>query len=318
MEVRAADYTGTVTLRRSSIPLLCALVALLGLPASAFAETDPPVNTTPVTPAAWQTAPYAVALSGTDAGSGLDKMQWKLDGSAPTDAVDGEIVTISTSGVHTFETRAVDLDGNFSLWRVETLRIDRNLPFDSTDSGTPRPGGRPPPASWSRPPTRRPASTTWSGSSTAARSRATANGTNVPIAGDGAHVFRTRAVDVAGNASAWIDHTVRVDTVTPTDDTAAPAGWQTGPLQVSVVGSDAHSGVATLTWQVDGGAPQLRRPAGHRDGLRRRRAPPSDARHRRRRPPERLEEPHDQDRRHRAREPDAASPAAPGARPTTP
>ncbi len=252
MERVPADYTGTVSLRRWSIPLMCALVALLGLPASAFAETDPPINTTPLTPSAWQTAAYAVALSGTDAGSGLDKMQWKLDGSAPTDAVDGEIVTISTSGVHTFETRAIDLDGNFSLWRVETLNIDRILPIDSTDSGT---------TAW------RPASTSvvllgsdstsgldhmeWQLDGGSVNSAAT--GASIPIVADGAHVFRSRAVDVAGNVSVWVDHTVRVDSVTPTDTTVAPGGWQTGPLQVNITGSDALSGVATLTWQVDGG-----------------------------------------------------------------
>jgi hypothetical protein len=253
MECAPPTKGATVAFRRSSIPLLCALVALLCLPASALAETNPPVNTTPLTPTAWQTAPYAVALSGTDSESGLDKMQWKLDGAGPTDAADGEIVTISASGEHVFETRAIDLDGNFSLWRVENLKIDRILPLDSTDSGT---------VAW------RPAATSvmlLGSDSTSGLDHmewqldggsvhVDPTGTNVPITGDGAHVFRTRAVDVAGNPSAWTDHSVRIDTVTPTDDTAVTAGWRTGPAQVSVVGSDAHSGVATVTYQLDGGA----------------------------------------------------------------
>ena len=56
-------------------------------------------------------------------------------------------------------------------------------------------------------------------------------------------MLRTRAVDVAGNVSDWTDHVVRVDSVLPTDTTALPTGWRTTPVDVTVKGTDAHSGV---------------------------------------------------------------------------
>ena len=79
-----------------------------------------------------------------------------------------------------------------------------------------------------------------------------ANGTDVPIIGDGSHILRTRAFDVAGNVSVWHDHTVKVDTVDPTDETVAPGGWQRAGLGITVTGSDAHSGVVSVTYDLDG------------------------------------------------------------------
>ena len=55
-----------MALRRSSLPLLGAIIALFGLPASALAQT-PPSNDTPATPAGWRTTPYVVTLVGSDA-----------------------------------------------------------------------------------------------------------------------------------------------------------------------------------------------------------------------------------------------------------
>ena len=238
-----------------------------------------------LTPAAWQTAPTRSRSRAPTPAPGSTRCSGGSTGRPRPTPLNGETVTISTSGVHTFETRAIDLDGNFSLLaRRRRSGSTTILPIDSTDPGTAGLAAGRHQRRCSSPPTRRPASTTSSGSSTAARSTSGANGAIVPIAGDGAHVFRTRAVDVAGNVSVWIDHTVRVDTVTPTDTTAAPGGWQTGPLKVSVAGSDAHSGVATLTWQARRRRDQHRPAAGHRHRVRRWRAPPRDARHRRRRP----------------------------------
>jgi hypothetical protein len=215
-----------------------------------FDET-PPDNTTPAPPTEWLTAPYEVQLSATDAGSGLDRLQWRIGTGAEHDAADGETVTVPGEGVKALWTRAIDRAGNESEWRSDSVRIDTVAPVDSTTVAT----------TWSRQPV----------TVTPAAADATSGverlewrlgdgpvqtGSQVVLAGDGEHTVRTRAVDVAGNASAWRTHTVRVDSVTPTDATAAPAGWQTAPLAVSVQGADEHSGIAEVRWQLDGGSQQ--------------------------------------------------------------
>ncbi|HET8756535.1 MAG TPA: Ig-like domain repeat protein [Solirubrobacteraceae bacterium] len=256
--------------RRSLIALLGAVIALLGVPAIASAQatgctgTDPvpsggpdvtpPTNTTATALSGWYTTPYTVTLHGSDGESGLSGLQWCLNNGAFNDALDGDDVTIATSGTWTLNTRAVDNEGNVSAWRAETVKVDINKPVDLTDAGGT--GWRNGPASvivlaadmdsgvkqvW------------WQLDGGLAQSGA--SGTSVPIVADGTHTLTTWAEDNAGNLSVPIDHTVRIDTVTPTDTTAAPGGWQTAPLPVAITGADGHSGVLQVTYSLDGGAP---------------------------------------------------------------
>ena len=242
---------------RSPILLLIALVALFAVPASALAQGDPnvPVNTTDPSPGqVWLTSPYEVELTGTDVEDLDVDMQWRLGAAgAVTTVPTGSLVTISDQGQHQFETQALDDSGNVSGWRTEDLWIDMVEPTDATSPGT----------GWF------PAPTTVSVDAVDITSgvdhieyildgapvQSAANGFDVPVSGDGTHLLRTRAVDVAGNVSDWRDHTIRVDTVTPTDTTAVPSGWQTAPLSVSVTGADVHSGIDEVTWRIDGGTP---------------------------------------------------------------
>jgi hypothetical protein len=239
---------------RLPILLLVALAALFVLPAAALAQdTNPPSNDTPATPSGWQTSPYAVTLSGTDDQPGTVRMRWRLGAGGAVNEVDsGTEITVSDLGVLDFQTQAVDVSDNASVWRSETLQIDTVDPTDATDPG---------PTVWYA------AATTVDVAAVDITSgvdhveweldggltQSGPNGSDVAISGDGVHTLRTRAVDVAGNVSAWRDHTIRVDTVTPADTTAVPAGWQTSPLNVSVTGTDAHSGVNQVSWRVDGG-----------------------------------------------------------------
>jgi len=274
-----------MTFRRSPIALLCALVAVLAMPAaaSAFAtpqqllhgaggsvfalsaptdcidpdgppaggpDMTPPVNTTAAAPAGWLTSDYVVPLTGTD-DTGVDHMQSCLDGGTAANTVPGTPITINTSGVYTLITRAVDAAGNASPWRAETVSIDLSAPNDITDSGTPN---------WTQSTRTVTVSAVdpvsgvdrieWQLDGGAIHSDV--NDTDVPIIGDGSHILRTRAFDVAGNVSVWHDHTVKIDTVDPTDETVAPGGWQRAGLGVTVAGSDAHSGVASVTYDLDG------------------------------------------------------------------
>jgi hypothetical protein len=241
---------------RSPILLLVALAALFALPASAFAQGDPnlPVNTTPATPGAWQTSPYVVTVQGTDVEDPSVDIEWRLAvGGAVSSVASGTQITISDLGVLDFQTQAVDDSGNTSGWRSETLRIDTVDPTDATTL----------PAGWRNTPqtiavtavdiTSGVDHVEWELDGGLTQSGP--NGSNVLIAGDGVHTLRVRAVDTAGNVSGWTDHTVRIDTVTPTDTTAVPGGWQTAALPVTVTGTDAHSGVTEVTWRVDGGVP---------------------------------------------------------------
>jgi len=255
--------------RRPLLVLLSAMIALLAVPAIASAQatgcsgTDPipsggpdvtaPTNTSATAGPGWYTSPYTVTLHGSDGESGLWGMQYCVNHGIINDAMDGQDVTIATSGVWALDTRAVDNEGNVSAWSAETVRVDLAAPSDLTTVGT----------GWYTAPQNvivladDPVSgvdhVEWQldGGLVQRPSR----GTSVPIAADGVHILRTRAVDVAGNTSSWNDHTVRIDTVVPTDTTAAPGGWQTAPLPVTIAGADGHSGVLEVTYSLDGGAP---------------------------------------------------------------
>jgi hypothetical protein len=257
-----------MALRRSSILLLSACFALLGLPASALAQGDPtlPVNTTPATPAGWQTSPYAVTLQGTDVEDAAVDMDWRLGaGGVITTVPTGTEITIPTLGVLDFQTRAVDDSGNTSGWRSEPLWIDT---VDPTDASSPLTAAAA--SGWHLAPTSyevRAVDITsgvdhveWILDGGALQSGS--NGSNVALSTNGPHLLRTRAVDVAGNVSDWTDHTIRIDAVAPADTTVLPIGWRTAPVDVDVKGTDAHSGVDTVSWVVDGGAPSTASPTG--------------------------------------------------------
>ena len=235
---------------RPLLVLLAALAACLGAPAAAHAAA--PTNTTPAAPTGWQTAPYEVEISGTDADGGPLTAEWRVNTTFST-ATAPVTVTVSDDGTNSFETRILDEDGNDSGWRIESVRVDTTVPADTTDPG---------PTTWRSSVT----SVTLTGTDATsgidhmeweldgAPTQSGPAGTVVGINSDGVHTLRTRAVDVAGNTSLWRTHTIRVDTVDPTDVTAAPAGWQTAPLAVSVAGADAHSGIRDVTWRYQGGA----------------------------------------------------------------
>src|SRR5215218_1811490 len=184
----------------------------------------------------------------------VERVATALEARPTEEILDCDDVTLASSGVYALDTRAVDNEGNVSAWSAETVRVDLAAPADMTD-----PGGM----GWRNAPADVIvlADDTVSGVDHVEWQldggivQSGANGATVSIAADGTHTLRTRAVDVAGNVSVWRDHTIRVDTVTPTDTTAAPGGWQTAPLPVTVAGADGHSGILQVTYSLDGGAP---------------------------------------------------------------
>ena len=172
-------------------------------------DTADPVNTTAVPAGTWSNEPLELALTGTDARSGLEKMQWRVDGGT---IHDGDTAVVDEDGVHALETRAVDNAGRTSAWRSDTVRIDATVPVNTTPA---------PAAGW-----RKTAYTVvvagedgdGSGVDTIERTidgGTVSNDENVTISGNGVHVLRTRIVDNVGHASAWREDTIRIDGVDP-------------------------------------------------------------------------------------------------------
>src|SRR2546422_10452020 len=76
---------------------------------------------------------------------------------------------------------------------------------------------------------------------------------------DGVHLIEYYAIDVAGLVELTKSRTVSIDTVPPTttatlSGTAGANGWFVSAVTISLSATDATSGVANLSYRVDGGA----------------------------------------------------------------
>jgi len=201
-----------------------------------------PVNTSAAAPTAWQTSSgVSLALTGTDALSGVDHYEWRVDGGATQT---GSPAVVSSDGVQLLETRVVDKAGNTSGWRGETVKIDRTAPTNVTVV---------PASGWQN----------TNFSTTVAGSDATSGvagvewkldgggvstSTNVSITTTGAHTLSTRIRDGAGNWSAWRDDSVGIDKLIPTLTVACgSAEWRSTPATCSVTADGGISGLSALT-----------------------------------------------------------------------
>lgn len=239
--------------------------------ASAWAPASPGASdtvridrTAPTAPAvaggssSWQSV-ASIALtasSSTDAVSGLAGYQHRTStngGGSWSGVTAGPSVTISNEGATEAEFRAIDLAGNTSGWVVATANIDRTAPTPPTVTG----GS----ASW-----RNVASiglsaggSTDSGGSALAGYRyrtSTDGGTTwtAPVAGsaatisaEGQTLVEFASLDNAGNQSAWVQATARIDRSAPTAPTVAGGSlsWMnSSPITITASGaSDAVSGI---------------------------------------------------------------------------
>ena len=186
-----------------------------------------PTNTTPTVPAGWRNTPYAVTLNGTDGGSDVASVNYRieLEGQPAGAELEGTRnvtqVSITTDGTHTLSTRVLDNAGNYSTWRAETVRIDRVLPTDGTSYPGAPVGNRHVVTFNPQDDRSGAAGVEWKLDGGAVQTAPTAT-----ITGAGAHTLSVRVQDNAGNWSAWADHTITVqlglDTTAPTDTTVVP------------------------------------------------------------------------------------------------
>jgi hypothetical protein len=185
---------------------------------------------------------YARTVSGTDALSGVQRIEYSLDGGATQTTPN---VTITGEGSHTLATRVVDVAGNVSDWRTDTIGIDRTVPSLTVDCGT---------TGW------RNTQATCSVAATGGLSglaAVTANGAAVvdgsyAVPSQGVSTIRFRALDGAGNETTAAAE-VKVDTTSPAPTVKCVAA--DAAYTCTANGSDAVSGIAGLAWSVDGSVP---------------------------------------------------------------
>ncbi|MGB0653097.1 MAG: OmpL47-type beta-barrel domain-containing protein [Thermoplasmatota archaeon] len=223
-------------------------------------DTQPPVSEAVVDGTAglgdWFIGMADVSLSASDATSGLDRIEYRLDGgpwttyTEPFDLMDG---------VHTLEHRAVDVAGNVEAVQSLTIRVDTQQP--ATDLATEGPEGE---EGWFRGPTtlRLEASDNLSGvSGTQVQTTAGAWADYVgPLQLlDGVHDVAGQSHDAAGNQEPQRTLRVKVDGTAPATTvtvTGAPgdADWLIADAVLDLQADDATSGVARTEYRLDEGA----------------------------------------------------------------
>ncbi|HEX5090464.1 MAG TPA: fibronectin type III domain-containing protein [Nocardioides sp.] len=194
----------------------------------------------------WRTSGQ-VTVTGTDATSGVDHVEYKIDGAATYTSMASGASFVLADGTHSVTYRAVDVAGNAGDdVTVSNVKVDSAKPQSLVS-----------PVS----------STTWRNSGTVTLSAtdvtsgvasigykldgaATYTTYAAPITlSDGAHTLVFRAVDAAGNIEADNVATIKVDTQLPTAGIS-----QVGSGQPTITGTDqaALSGVASVSYRIGG------------------------------------------------------------------
>ena len=217
-------------------------------------DTTPPTDTTETVSSGWYVEPTTVTISASDAGVGMNAVQWRLPGK-PIETRTGSSydLAFNEEGVHKLETRGRDYAGNVSPWRLQIVRLDFTVPTDTTNFST----------EWQTSRT-----LAWSGTDTLSKAasieylidngalQTAAVGALIDFGTDGEHTIEHRVLDNAGQSSEWTDppQTVRIDTVDPMNTSASPdpTTWSATPVSVALSGTDAApgSGFDKVEWRL--------------------------------------------------------------------
>src|SRR5437867_4766481 len=202
----------------------------------------------------WFHSIVRVDIAATDEGSGVDSIQYRLDGgtwarySAPFDVGDGE---------HTVDAYAVDVAGTSGPVVSRSFGVDTTPPITTAEiAGPPGENG------W------------YVGAVQVTLAATDALGTPtiwVRVDGGswtrytsslrfdtGVHTFDYYAVDASDLQEGVQTQMVSIDSAAPTASASLPppaaSGWYTSPIPVTITASDALSGVASIFYRIDGGA----------------------------------------------------------------
>lgn len=214
-------------------------------------------------PSGWLDAAAAVAVSASDAHSGVAAIHWSASGAQNTGltSISGSSGTIDVTapGVTTVTFYATDVAGNVELARTFIVQIDVLAPtitgsapigwqnevvyadFTAVDEA----GGS------------GVASITVSAVGAQPVDPATTPGAtaSVPITAEGVTTVSFSAADNAGNVSAVRSLTAYVDLTNPVTTAEAPSAWQNRSITVDLGATDNLSGVAAISYDATGAGP---------------------------------------------------------------
>jgi hypothetical protein len=200
----------------------------------------------------WYNTPVTNEANAADVTSGIASVERQVDGGA---WYPGDQVIVTSDGTHQVSFRATDNAGHVTLGSTVTYSIDRTPP--TLIPSLPAPGGA---NGWHT------ADVTGNLSAYDALSglapgslRYWIDGgtwvfaSSLNITTDGMHAIGARAEDRAGNIHD-ISFNVPIDKTAPTLSVSAPGGWLNASGTVSVLASDATSGLAGVAYRIEGGA----------------------------------------------------------------
>lgn len=205
---------------------------------------------TPDGPNGWFKTPVTATVTGDDLLSGLKSLQVTLDNGAwqPNNTV------FSVEGTHTVTGRAVDLAGNTYTTPASTYKLDTVAP--SVMPVVPAVDGTN--GYYTTAPVAITATVTDATSGVAQTqyqidAGAWVTGTSASVSSNGTHTVNFRSTDNAGNVSAVVSTTIKIDTTTPTLNFAGVTKGSTitAAATITPASTDATSGIASQFVSLD-------------------------------------------------------------------
>ena len=229
-------------------------------------DTTDPVDTTLPAPALTVNSPHSVTVSGTDvAGSGVDHVEWKVNGGPLQTGPSNTQVTLVGHGdaAAKLETRIVDNAGRASAWTTRTYDLDAyndttppvvitdpadphwiTYPLDVEVEADDQSGIGVRNIQWNVENVKHPEGLE--------DQTANADRVTIPLHNEGEYLVRTWANDKKGNKSAEQAQTFRIDLKVPVDTTDIPTGWQSSRT-FKLEATDTASGVDRIEYSVSNG-----------------------------------------------------------------
>jgi hypothetical protein len=218
--------------------------------------TPPDLSVSPAAPDGengWYVSPALITATDSDATSGIAGTQYQVDGGAWQN---GASFSEGTDGTHTLIFRVTDVAGNTTSAAPVTVLVDRTAPIPDASLAPGSPNGA---NGWYVSPVTITANSSDATSDVASQGVSLDGSTWTPfltISSDGTYTVQVQAQDKAGN-SASATKSIKLDATPPTASFQILApdgsnGWYVSPVNITVTGTDATSGVATEDVSQDG------------------------------------------------------------------